>query len=126
MNSFTACITWTLPLPLIDINESMSTAAASTAHSFHKIFNQARTHAKFRTEIDVNDSIKKIRRLILVEGIPTSIVRAISGYKPILTVRNMKITDVGPIATAQDMESATGRDGASDERVLGVCLTRTL
>jgi hypothetical protein len=53
-------------------------AAAATAHSFHKIFNQAKTHAKFRTAADVSESVRKIRRLILVEGIPTAIVRCLA------------------------------------------------
>jgi cell cycle arrest protein BUB2 len=48
---------------------------AAAAHSFTKIFAQARAHAKFRTQTDVNEGIKKIRRLILVEGIPASLVR---------------------------------------------------
>jgi hypothetical protein len=54
-------------------------AAAATAHSFHKIFNQARNNAKFRSGADVSESVKKIRRLILVEGIPCAIV---SGSRP--------------------------------------------
>lgn len=52
-----------------------SLAASSAAHSFHKILNQAKTHAKFRTRADVDDGVKKIRRLILVEGIPAALVR---------------------------------------------------
>jgi hypothetical protein len=102
----------------------MTTAAASTAHSFHKIFNQARTHAKFRTEVDVNDSIKKIRRLILVEGIPTSIVRSSACYDTTVLLRSLTRLDVGPVAAAKDLESAAGRDGAADECVLRVCLAR--
>lgn len=58
-----------------------SLAATSAAHSFNKVLNQARTNAKFRTRADVDDGVKKIRRLILVEGIPASLVRA-SNHRP--------------------------------------------
>ena len=52
-----------------------SAAAAATAHSFNKILNQPRSAAKHRPAADVEDAIKKLRRLILVDGIPSSVVR---------------------------------------------------
>ena len=47
-----------------------------TARTFHRILNQPKVNAgnKSRTEKDVEEGIKKIRRLILVEGIPHTIV----------------------------------------------------
>lgn len=51
-----------------------SDPAAATAHSFNKILNQPRTSSKARTAADIQESVKKLRRLILVDGIPSSVV----------------------------------------------------
>ena len=53
-----------------------------TARTFHRILNQPKVNAgnKSRTEKDVEEGIKKIRRLILVEGIPHTIVSLNSVY----------------------------------------------
>ncbi|EKM55515.1 uncharacterized protein PHACADRAFT_256194 [Phanerochaete carnosa HHB-10118-sp] len=53
----------------------VSATAAATAHSFNKILNQSRNPSKQRSAADVEESIKKLRRLILVDGIPSSVVR---------------------------------------------------
>lgn len=50
-------------------------SVASTAHSFNKILNQPRLSSKSRQAGDVDEAIKKLRRLILVDGIPSSVVR---------------------------------------------------
>src|SRR5277367_614606 len=49
-------------------------SAVSAAHSFNKILNQPRG-SKSRGS-DLEDGRKKLRRMILVEGIPSSVVRA--------------------------------------------------
>ncbi|PSR94121.1 hypothetical protein PHLCEN_2v4549 [Hermanssonia centrifuga] len=54
---------------------SESSAAAATAHSFNKLLNQHKS-SKTRSSKDVEESLKKLRRLILVDGIPSSVVRA--------------------------------------------------
>jgi hypothetical protein len=51
-----------------------SSSAASTSHSFNKILNQFRTLSKSRHAADIDDGVKKLRRLILVEGIPSVVV----------------------------------------------------
>lgn len=51
-----------------------SAAAAATSHSFNKILNYTRSSSKPRSAADVEESIKKLRRLILVDGIPSSVV----------------------------------------------------
>lgn len=61
---------------------SPSAAAAATAHSFNKILNQPRISSKYRSAADVEEAIKKLRRLILVDGIPSSVVRTI---KPMIS-----------------------------------------
>lgn len=52
-----------------------NSAAATTAHSFTKILNQYKSSSKTRSTTDVEESVKKLRRLILVDGIPSSVVR---------------------------------------------------
>lgn len=48
---------------------------SSAAHSFSKLLNQPKTASKSRASGEVDDGIKKLRRMILVEGIPSAIVR---------------------------------------------------
>lgn len=50
-----------------------NTAAAVTA--FQKILNQPKMQRSNRTPADIQDGIKRLRRLILVEGIPSEAVR---------------------------------------------------
>ncbi|KAI0044132.1 TBC-domain-containing protein [Auriscalpium vulgare] len=49
---------------------SSGSSAAATAHSFNKILAQPKITSKSRTQPDVEESVRKIRRLILIEGIP--------------------------------------------------------
>lgn len=51
--------------------------SATTAHSFNKLLSQPRYSSKSRSGGEVDDGTKKLRRMILVEGIPSSIVRAL-------------------------------------------------
>src|SRR5882762_2309445 len=53
---------------------SSSATATATAHSFNKILNQSRASSKSRHAGDVDEGIKKLRRLILVDGIPSTVV----------------------------------------------------
>jgi cell cycle arrest protein BUB2 len=48
---------------------------ATAAHSFNKILGQPKLSSKTRTPEDVEESVKKLRRLILIEGIPSKAVR---------------------------------------------------
>ncbi|EIN08142.1 TBC-domain-containing protein [Punctularia strigosozonata HHB-11173 SS5] len=48
-------------------------SAAATAHSFNKILALPKLASKHRTTADIDEAIKKLRRLILVEGIPSAI-----------------------------------------------------
>jgi hypothetical protein len=48
---------------------------AATAHAFNKILSQPRLSSKSRTPDDVEESVKKLRRLILIEGVPSKAVR---------------------------------------------------
>ena len=51
-----------------------SSAADSTAHAFNKLLNQPRPGSKSRNG-EVDDGTKRLRRMILVEGIPSKAVR---------------------------------------------------
>jgi hypothetical protein len=57
-------------------NSTMGDAAnlATTAHAFNKILGQPKPSSKTRTPEDVEESVKKLRRLILIEGIPSKAV----------------------------------------------------
>lgn len=58
----------------------MSSSAAATAHSFNKILNLPKSSSKTRTPLDVEEAVRKLRRLILVDGIPSSVVSG--GHSP--------------------------------------------
>ncbi|KAF8170254.1 bub2 protein [Mycena galopus ATCC 62051] len=46
--------------------------SSATAHSFNKILNQPKVSSKSRSSGDIDDGTKKLRRMILVEGIPST------------------------------------------------------
>lgn len=52
------------------------------AHPFNKILNQPRISSKFRTQPDIDEGVKKLRRLILVEGIPSEDVHILDLDSP--------------------------------------------
>ena len=56
------------------MSTSPDPSAVSTAHSFNKILNQYKTASKARSAADMDEATKKIRRLILVDGIPSTVV----------------------------------------------------
>ena len=49
--------------------------AAATAHSFNKLLSQPKAASKSRATGETDDGTKKLRRMILVEGIPSTLVR---------------------------------------------------
>lgn len=49
-------------------------AAAATAHSFNKILDRYKSASKARSATDMEEATKKLRRLILVDGIPSDVV----------------------------------------------------
>jgi cell cycle arrest protein BUB2 len=49
--------------------------AAATAHSFNKLLSQPKAASKSRATGETDDGTKKLRRMILVEGIPSALVR---------------------------------------------------
>lgn len=61
---------------------SSSSPAAAIAHSFTKVLNQHKHSSKLRSAAEVEDSVKKLRRLILVDGIPSSVVRPFVAQLP--------------------------------------------
>ena len=53
----------------------MSAATATaTAHSFNKLLSQPKAASKSRATGETDDGAKKLRRMILVEGIPSTLV----------------------------------------------------
>jgi len=49
--------------------------SAATAHSFNKLLSQPKAVSKSRATGEIDDGVKKLRRMILVEGIPSAVVR---------------------------------------------------
>ena len=60
------------------MSSSPNQAAVAAAHSFNKILNQHKS-SKSRRSGDADEGLKKLRRMILVEGIPSKIVRSNAG-----------------------------------------------
>jgi hypothetical protein len=74
---------------------------ATTVHAFNKILSQPKLSSKTRTSEDVEESVKKLRRLILIEGIPSKAVCA-----RLRVVRSSAHGDLpGPHATIQNLEN---------------------
>ncbi|KAF7419456.1 hypothetical protein PC9H_002046 [Pleurotus ostreatus] len=115
----------------------MSTAAAA-AHSFNKLLNQPKTASRSRGSADPEDSLKKLRRLILVDGIPSSIDPTL---RPRIWKILLRVTDVsadlflkyvsrGPCEVREKIRNDTFRTLATDrgfkERVREDMLVRLL
>src|SRR5438477_6282231 len=61
-------------------------AATATAHAFNKILRESKPSSKSRGSSETDDGTKKLRRLILIEGIPASVVSVPSSlYRVSLT-----------------------------------------
>lgn len=59
-----------------------SSSSATKAHQFNKILNQrtASSSSRIRTVDDVEEALKKLRRLVLVNGIPSDVVSVELGW----------------------------------------------
>ncbi|KAA1478330.1 TBC-domain-containing protein [Dentipellis sp. KUC8613] len=117
---------------------SSSSAAASTAHSFNKILNQPRTSSKPRSAQDVEEGVRKLRRLILIEGIPSDIDPSLRPriWKILLRVNDLpadmflEYVGRGPCEVREKIRNDTFRTLATDrgfkERVREDMLVRLL
>jgi len=80
-------------------------AAAAAAHSFNKLLSQPKAASKSRATGETDDGTKKLRRMILVEGIPSAVVRYIiaddSRYAQNLTANK------GSNSASSNMENTT-------------------
>jgi hypothetical protein len=74
---------------------------ATTAQAFNKILSQPKLSSKTRTSEDVEESVKKLRRLILIEGIPSKAVCA--RLRAVCLSAHGDLT--GPHATIQNLEN---------------------
>ena len=80
---------------------------ATTVHAFNKILSQPKLSSKTRTAEDVEESVKKLRRLILIEGIPSKAVcsRFFAADPCALCVHPFMAIFAGPHATIQNLEN---------------------
>ncbi|KAJ3554476.1 hypothetical protein NM688_g3094 [Phlebia brevispora] len=117
---------------------SSSSAVATTAHSFNKILNQYRSSAKQRSAQDIEESVKKLRRLILVDTIPSEVDPTLRPriWKILLRVENvspetyLEYVSRGPCEVREKIRNDTFRTLATDrgfkERVREDMLVRLL
>ncbi|KAG8956086.1 hypothetical protein FRC03_010966 [Tulasnella sp. 419] len=105
------------------MSSSQSEAAKAKAHSFNKILNQSRLASKFRSKSDVDEGLKKLRRLILVEGIPASADSSIRPrvWKLLLGITGslssdsyLKYVAKGPCSVREKIRNDTFRTLATD------------
>ncbi|KIO30470.1 hypothetical protein M407DRAFT_69212 [Tulasnella calospora MUT 4182] len=124
---------------MADPTTSIAKALQVKAHAFNKLLNQPRLSTKFRTQADIDDGLKKLRRLILVEGIPFAIDPTLRPriWKLLLGVTGglssemyLKYVAKGPCAVREKIRNDTFRTLATDrgfkEKVSEVMLVRLL
>lgn len=66
---------WFHTATFLHMATSAASSAAATAHSFNKILDRYKSASKARSSTEVEEATKKLRRLILVDGIPSDVVR---------------------------------------------------
>ncbi|KAH9945905.1 bub2 protein [Epithele typhae] len=113
-------------------------SAVASAHSFNKILNQYKTATKARSAADMEESTKKLRRLILVDGIPSAVDPSLRPriWKVLLRVREisapafLEYVGRGPCEVREKIRNDTFRTLATDkgfkERVSEDMLVRLL
>ncbi|PPQ89500.1 hypothetical protein CVT25_012172 [Psilocybe cyanescens] len=112
--------------------------SAATAHSFNKLLSQPKAVSKSRATGELDDGVKKLRRMILVEGIPSAIDPTLRPriWKILLRVNELP-TDIyldyisrGPCQVREKIRNDTFRTLATDkgfkERVREDMLVRLL
>ncbi|KAF9559884.1 bub2 protein [Agrocybe pediades] len=112
--------------------------SAAAAHSFNKLLSQPKAVSKSRATGEVDDGVKKLRRMILVEGIPSSVDPTLRPriWKILLRVNELP-TDTylyyvsrGPCEVREKIRNDTFRTLATDkgfkERVREDMLVRLL
>ncbi|KAJ7039211.1 bub2 protein, partial [Mycena alexandri] len=112
--------------------------SSATAHSFNKILNQPKVSSKSRSSTDIDDGTKKLRRMILVEGIPSAADPTLRPriWKILLRVNNLssetflRYVARGPCEVREKIRNDTFRTLATDrgfkERVREDMLIRLL
>ncbi|KAI0707596.1 bub2 protein [Earliella scabrosa] len=113
-------------------------SAAATAHSFNKILNQYKSATKARSTTEMEEATKKLRRLILVDGIPSTVDPNLRPriWKILLRVREVSAESFleyvarGPCEVREKIRNDTFRTLATDrgfkERVSEDMLVRLL
>ncbi|KAG8997514.1 hypothetical protein FRB94_007639 [Tulasnella sp. JGI-2019a] len=105
--------------PALDPKDAMK----ASAKELNKILNMPRLSTKFRSQADVDDGIRKLRRLIIADGIPSSTDASLRPriWKLLLGITGSLSSDVyisyvtkGPCAVREKIQNDTFRTLATD------------
>ncbi|EIW60113.1 bub2 protein [Trametes versicolor FP-101664 SS1] len=120
------------------MSSATESSAVAAAHSFNKILDRYKSTSKTRSAADVEEATKKLRRLILVDGIPSEVDPTLRPriWKVLLHVRDMsagaflEYVGRGPCEVREKIRNDTFRTLATDrgfkERVSEEMLVRLL
>ncbi|OJT09137.1 Cell division control protein 16 [Trametes pubescens] len=120
------------------MSSATESSAVAAAHSFSKILDRYKSASKTRSSADVEEATKKLRRLILVDGIPSEVDPTLRPriWKVLLHVRDMsagaflEYVGRGPCEVREKIRNDTFRTLATDrgfkERVSEEMLVRLL
>lgn len=118
--------------------EQERSSPESIAHSFSKILAPSKTSSKSRSQQDVEEGVRKLRRLILIDGIPSQVDSTLRPriWKILLRVNELPASTFleyvarGPCAVREKIRNDTFRTLATDrgfkERVREDMLVRLL
>ncbi|KAG8857826.1 hypothetical protein FRB96_005545 [Tulasnella sp. 330] len=105
--------------PTLDPKEALKTSSKE----FNRILNMPRLSTKFRTQADVDDGVKKLRRMIIADGIPSNGDATLRPriWKVLLGITGSLASDVyiqyvtkGPCAVREKIRNDTFRTLATD------------
>ncbi|ETW86337.1 hypothetical protein HETIRDRAFT_311198 [Heterobasidion irregulare TC 32-1] len=120
------------------MSEQERSSPESIAHSFSKILAPSKTSSKSRSQQDVEEGVRKLRRLILIDGIPSQVDSTLRPriWKILLRVNELPASTFleyvarGPCAVREKIRNDTFRTLATDrgfkERVREDMLVRLL
>ncbi|KAF7375960.1 TBC-domain-containing protein [Mycena sanguinolenta] len=96
--------------------------SSATAHSFNKILNQPKLSSKSRSSGDIDDGTKKLRRMILVEGIPS----VAASHAAWTFLRRITPIYPGSYSSSSNMEDSPPSKQPVCGDIFAICCKRTV